>query len=194
MADPPVPPSTPPDEPPNGEPPNGEPPNGEPGTGESRDGEPQEFVLREPLGSVLARLAARLFDAALIVLVALASVPLPKAGQIAFLVAVPIIYETLMVARAGRTVGKMLLGLHVVRRSDGGPPDWGAALARGSPSGILAAPPTVALVVTVLGLLPMIGDVRLQRSLQDRLARTVVVQRQRPWGARSAARPSPGST
>ena len=135
----------------------------------------------EPLGLPLARMAARLFDAALMLLVVLAGVPLSRGGRIALLVVVPILYETIMVALAGRTAGKMLLGLHVVRRSDGGRPGWAPALARGAPSGILAAGPGVAVAVIVLALLPMVGDTRLHRSLQDHLARTVVVQRRRPW-------------
>ena len=149
--------------------------------------EPEEFVLQEPLGSLLARLAARLFDAALMLLAVLAGIPLPNGGRIAVLVAVPILYETVMVATAGRTVGKMIMGLHVVRRHDGARPEWLPALARGAPAGILAAGPQVAAIVMVLCILPMVGDTRLQRSLQDRIARTVVVQRRRPWGGRSAA-------
>ncbi len=176
MADPPLPSST----------PSGESPSEDPRTEEPRDGEPQEFVLQEPLGSVLSRLAARLFDAALMLLAVLASAPLPNGGQIAFLVAVPILYETIMVATAGRTAGKMIMGLHVVRRSDGGRPEWLPSLARGAPAGILAAGAVPAAVVVAVCILPMVGDVRLQRSLQDRIARTVVVQRQRLWGAGSA--------
>ena len=141
---------------------------------------------QEPLGSVLARLAARLFDAALMLLAVLAGIPLPDSGRIAILVVVPILYETIMVATVGRTVGKMIMGLHVVRRPDGGRPGWLPALARGSPAGILAAGPQVAAILMLLCLLPMVGDTRLQRSLQDRIARTVVVQRQRLWGARPA--------
>ena len=148
--------------------------------------EPGEFVLQEPLGSVLERLAARLFDAALMLLAVLASVPLPNGGRIAVLVAAPILYETVMVATRGRTAGKMIMGLHVVRRSDGARPEWLPALARSAPAGILAAGPQVAAIMMALCILPMIGDMRLQRSLQDRIARTVVVQRRRPWGARSA--------
>ena len=149
--------------------------------------ESREFVLQEPLGSLLARLAARLFDAALMLLAVLASVPLPDGGRFAVLVAVPILYDTIMVATAGRTIGKMIMGLHVVRRHDGARPEWLPALARGAPAGILAAGPQFAAMMMVLCILPMVGDTRLQRSLQDRIARTVVVQRQRPWGARSAA-------
>ena len=155
--------------------------------GETPAGESQPTGPQEPLGSVLARLAARLLDAALMLIAVLAGASLSNAGRIAVLVAVPILYETVMVATAGRTVGKMLLGLHVVRRHDGGRPGWLPALTRGTPAGILAAGPTVAAVLVVLSILPMVGDTRLQRSLQDRIARTVVVQRQRPWGARSAA-------
>ena len=92
-----------------------------------------------------------------------------------------------MVATAGRTAGKMVMGLHVVRRSDGRRPDWVPSLARAAPSGILAAGPQVAAILMALAILPMVGDTRLQRSLQDRIARTVVVQRQRPWGARAKA-------
>ena len=149
--------------------------------------DPREFVLQEPLGSILARLAARLFDAALMLLAVLAGIPLPNSGRIALLVAVSILYETVMVATVGRTVGKSIMGLHVVRRSDGGRPQWLPALARGSPAGILAAGPQLAAILMLLCLLPMVGDTRLQRSLQDRIARTVVVQRQRPWAGRSTA-------
>ena len=178
MADPPLPPpSTPPDEP----------LSGGSRAEEPRDGEQQEFVLQEPLGSVLSRLAARLFDAALMLLAVLAGIPLPNSGRIALLVVVPILYETVMVATAGRTAGKMVMGLHVVRRSDGRRPGWAPSLARAAPSGILAAGPQLAAILVALSILPMVGDTRLQRSLQDRIARTVVVQRQRPWGARSAA-------
>lgn len=159
--------------------------------GESPDHESRPAGPGEPLGSVLARLAARLLDAALMLLAVLAGVSLSNTGRIVVLVAVPILYETVMVATAGRTVGKMLLGLHVVRRPDGGRPGWLPALARGAPAGILAAGPTVAAVLAVLSILPMVGDRLLQRSLQDRIARTVVVQRRRPWDARSAARSDP---
>ena len=155
---------------------------------------PQEFVLQEPLGSVLARLAARLFDAALMLLAVLAGIPLPNSGRIAVLVVVPILYEAIMVATVGRTVGKMIMGLHVVRRADGGRPGWLPALARGSPAGILAAGPQVAAILMLLCLLPMVGDTRLQRSLQDRIARTVVVQRQRPWGSRSGSGSASGTS
>ena len=184
MVDPPFPSSTPHETPENGE------------QAEQAGSEPPEFLLREPLGSVLARLSARLLDAALMLLAVLAGASLSNAGRIALLVAVPILYETVMVATAGRTVGKMLLGLHVVRRSDGAKPGWLPALSRGTPSGILAAGPVLAAVLMVLSILPMVGDTRLQRSLQDRIAGTVVVQRRRPWGSDpphgpAPARPSP---
>ena len=149
--------------------------------------EPDETVPQEPLASVLARLSARLFDAALLMLAVLASVPLPDGGRFAVLVAVPILYEAVVVTTAGRTVGKMILGLHVVRRTDGGRPDWLPSLARGALAGILAAGPVLAAVVVALCIIPMVGDMRLHRSLQDRIARTVVVQRQRPWAARTTA-------
>ena len=161
-----------------------------PGNDRRPAGEPPEVGAREPLGSLPARLSARLFDAALMMLPVMASEPLPRGGRIAVLVVFPILYETAMVAVAGRTAGKMLLGLHVVRRHDGARPRWGPSLARAAPSGILAAGPVVAAILMVLSILPMVGDVRLHRSIQDRLARTVVVQRRRPWAARSA----PGRT
>ena len=151
--------------------------------GESQ--ESQEPLLQEPLASALARLAARLLDAAVMLVVVLASVPLARGGRLAALVVVPILYEAVMVATAGRSVGKMLLGLHVVRRSDGGRPAWLPSLARGAPAGILAAGPVLAAVIVVLCILPMVGDQRLHRSLQDRIARTVVVQRQHPWPLRA---------
>ncbi|MCE2524704.1 MAG: RDD family protein [Acidimicrobiia bacterium] len=165
-----------------------------PHTSDDTPAESQEFVLQEPLGSVLVRLAARLFDAALMLLAVLAGIPLPDSGRIAILVAVPILYETIMVAMCGRTVGKMVMGLHVVRRRDGGRPELLPSLARGAPAGILAAGPVFAAIVMLLCILPMVGDTRLQRSLQDRIARTVVVQRQRPWAARSTTEPARGAS
>ena len=160
-------------------------------------GESQEFQeppLQEPLASLLARLAARLLDAAVMLVVVLASVPLARGGRLAVLVVVPILYEAVMVATAGRSVGKMVVGLHVVRRADGGRLAWLPSLARGAPAGILAAGPVLAAVIVVLCILPMMGDQRLHRSLQDRIARTVVVQRQRPWGARPAAGSGQGAS
>ena len=161
---------------------------------DQRPDEPEEFILQEPLASTLARLSARLLDAALLLLAVLASVPLSDGVRLVVLVVVPIVYEAVMVTTAGRTVGKMILGLHVVRRADGGRLAWLPSLARATPAGILAAGPVLAAVVVVLCILPMIGDQRLHRSLQDRIARTVVVQRQRPWVTRPAAGSGQGAS
>lgn len=59
-------------------------------------------------------------------------------------VAVAVVYDTVAIARFGRTIGKWALGLAVVRRDDGGRVGWGAALRR-------------ALVPAAAGLVPWIG-------------------------------------
>jgi uncharacterized RDD family membrane protein YckC len=87
---------------------------------------------------------------------------------------VAFVYETLMIALIGRTVGKLALGTRVVRLIDGGRPGWAQAAMR-------------ALVPLSLGAIPQIGVLLgvlvyslalwhpLRQGLHDRAAGTLVV-------------------
>jgi uncharacterized RDD family membrane protein YckC len=59
-------------------------------------------------------------------------------------VGIAVVYETVAIGRFGRTVGKRVLGLEVVRRDDGGRVGWAAAARR-------------ALVPAAAGLVPWVG-------------------------------------
>lgn len=91
------------------------------------------------------------------------------------LTSVAFVYETLMIALAGRTVGKIALGTRVVRLVDGGRPGWSESAMR-------------ALVPLSLGAIPRIGVFLgvfvyslamwnpLRQGLHDRAAGTLVVR------------------
>ena len=85
------------------------------------------------------------------------------------------VYQTLMIALLGRTVGKLALGTRVVRLVDGGRPDWWEAAIR-------------ALLPLALGAIPRIGVFLgimvysialwnpLRQGLHDKAAGTLVVR------------------
>jgi uncharacterized RDD family membrane protein YckC len=91
------------------------------------------------------------------------------------LTSVAFVYETLMIVRVGRTVGKIALGTKVVRLVDGGRPDWSEAAMR-------------ALVPLSLGAIPRVGVFLgvfvyslamwnpLRQGLHDKAAGTLVVR------------------
>ena len=91
------------------------------------------------------------------------------------LTSVAFVYETLMIALTGRTVGKIALGTRVVRLVDGGRPGWSEAAMR-------------ALVPLSLGAIPRIGVFLgvfvyslamwnpLRQGLHDKAAGTLVVR------------------
>jgi len=91
------------------------------------------------------------------------------------LTSVAFVYETLMIALAGRTVGKIALGTRVVRLVDGGRPGWSEAAMR-------------ALVPLSLGSIPRVGVFLgvfvyslamwnpLRQGLHDKAAGTLVVR------------------
>jgi uncharacterized RDD family membrane protein YckC len=95
------------------------------------------------------------------------------------LTCVAFVYETLMIARVGRTVGKIALGTKVVRLVDGGRPDWSDAAMR-------------ALVPLSLGAIPRVGVFLgvfvyslamwnpLRQGLHDKAAGTLVVRNAAP--------------
>jgi uncharacterized RDD family membrane protein YckC len=88
---------------------------------------------------------------------------------------VAFVYETLMIALVGRTVGKIALGTRVVNLMDGGRPGWSEAAMR-------------ALVPLSLGAIPQVGVLLgvsvyslalwnpLRQGLHDKAAGTLVVR------------------
>ncbi len=103
---------------------------------------------------------------------------------VAILVGYPVAAETLW---RGRTIGKVALGLRVVR-DDGGPIRFRQALVRGLIGGIVEKP-GVLLVTVVVGVVSALVSTRGKR-LGDALAGTVVLQERVPVrGGRVAAMP-----
>ncbi|MEY2443842.1 MAG: hypothetical protein QOC57_2469 [Ilumatobacteraceae bacterium] len=85
------------------------------------------------------------------------------------------IYQTVMVALFGRTVGKMALGTRVVRLVDGGRPGWSEATMRALLPLALGAIPRVGVFLGVMVYsLAMWNPLR--QGLHDRAAGTLVVR------------------
>jgi uncharacterized RDD family membrane protein YckC len=91
------------------------------------------------------------------------------------LTSVAFVYETLMIALVGRTVGKIALGTRVVRQVDGGRPDWSEAAMRALVPLSLGAIPRIGLFLSVLVYsLAMWNPLR--QGLHDKAAGTLVVR------------------
>ena len=88
-------------------------------------------------------------------------------------------YEAAMVALKGGSLGKLILGLAVVREDTGEtPPGWEAGIMRWIPGLIGNVPvigPLVSLVVFVLSLFWLFNDDKRQ-TVYDRIAKTMVIQ------------------
>ena len=85
----------------------------------------------------------------------------------------------------GRTVGKMCLGLRVVR-DDGGPIGFRQAAVRGLASLMLEKPGLVFPFTTIAGLLTIATSTR-EKRIGDMMAGTVVLNERRPAGAAAPA-------
>jgi uncharacterized RDD family membrane protein YckC len=86
-----------------------------------------------------------------------------------------LVYETLMIALLGRTVGKLALGTRVVLLVDGGRPGWTQAAMRSLVPLSLGAIPRIGVFLTVMVYsLAMWNPLR--QGLHDRAAGTLVVR------------------
>lgn len=89
------------------------------------------------------------------------------------------LYEATMVALKGGSLGKLILGLAVVREENGEtPPGWEPALMRWIPSLVGLVPIIgllISLVVFVLSLVWLFNDPKRQ-TVYDRIAKTMVIQ------------------
>ena len=91
------------------------------------------------------------------------------------LVLFAVIYEGVMIARTGRTVGKRLVGVKVVRRDNGERPGWASSLARWAVPYLLLLVPVVGWVLSLVAYISLLWDPQRQ-GWHDRLASTLVVR------------------
>ncbi len=91
------------------------------------------------------------------------------------LTSVAFVYETVMIALLGRTVGKIALGTRVIRLADGGRPDWSVAVMRALVPLSLGAIPRVGLLLSVLVYSLALWN-PLRQGLHDKAAGTLVVR------------------
>jgi uncharacterized RDD family membrane protein YckC len=95
-------------------------------------------------------------------------------GLIVAVTAVAFVYETAMIAVWGRTVGKFATGTRVVRRADGGRPDWWAAVMRSLVPLTLGAIPQFGLFLGAMVYAQAFWN-PLRQGLHDKAAGTLVV-------------------
>jgi uncharacterized RDD family membrane protein YckC len=88
---------------------------------------------------------------------------------------VAFVYETVMIALLGRTVGKIAFGTRVVRALDGGRPGWTEATMRALVPLSLSAIPRVGVVLGVLVYSIALWN-PLRQGLHDKAAGTLVVR------------------
>lgn len=94
-------------------------------------------------------------------------------GRMLVTVVLIALYETIMVALRGQTVGKMALGIKVVREADGGLPGWGSAFLRYLIQQVGYFFCGIGLLVVWLS--PFFDNQRHQ-GWHDKVAKTLVVQ------------------
>ena len=87
---------------------------------------------------------------------------------------VGLVYETVMIALLGRTVGKLALGTRVVRSVDGGRPDWYEAAMRALVPLSLSAIPRVGVLLWAFVYSLAFWN-PLRQGLHDKAAGTLVV-------------------
>jgi uncharacterized RDD family membrane protein YckC len=148
--------------------------------------EPTSGDAGDTLASFTRRAIGLAVDSAVVALPIVVAAAVAAPGGVATIVlailvlahlAVSVVYQTVLVARYGRTLGHRLGGLIVVRRCDGGPVALAAA-------GRRAVLPAVALVVPGVGA-ALVAIVYLRalfhplgQGLHDAVAGTVVVRRE----------------
>jgi uncharacterized RDD family membrane protein YckC len=88
---------------------------------------------------------------------------------------VALVYETIMIALLGRTVGKLALGTRVVRLVDGGRPGWSESAMRALVPLSLSSIPRVGVFLGVLVYSLALWN-PLRQGLHDKAAGTLVVR------------------
>ena len=87
---------------------------------------------------------------------------------------ITLLYEVTMIALRGQTVGKMMVGIRVVRADDGDIPDWGKSIGRWLVLVLPGLIPVGGFLLTLLVYLSPTFDDRRQ-GWHDKAAATVVV-------------------
>jgi uncharacterized RDD family membrane protein YckC len=105
--------------------------------------------------------------------------------------AVSALYEVVLIRSWGQTIGKRVLGIKVVRSTDGALPDWTASVVRYvlPVVPVLIPVPGVFLLSLVIYLVAIVHPLR--QGWHDRAAGTIVVKADVP--ARPSPPPPPGS-
>lgn len=85
-------------------------------------------------------------------------------------------YSWLTLMLGGRSLGKAMLGIKVVRAADGGPPTQTQAIVRSTVFGLPHSLPCVGHVFVLVECLAANGDAARRRALHDRAADTVVLR------------------
>lgn len=86
-----------------------------------------------------------------------------------------LLYDPLLIAIRGQTVGKKAAGIRVVRADNGELPSWGQSFGRWAVPGLLLAIPGAGYVLAALCFASLTWD-RSRRGWHDRAAGTVVVK------------------
>ncbi|HAY67411.1 MAG: RDD family protein [Acidimicrobiaceae bacterium] len=133
------------------------------------------------------RIGARLIDTVIMVIIVIAILAAIfgsgigefNAGVLILGIAFSFAYEAAMVALKGGSLGKLILGLAVVREDSGlTPPGWEPAIMRWIPGlagNVPVIGPLISLVVFVLSLIWLFNDPKRQ-TVYDRIAKTQVIQ------------------
>lgn len=136
------------------------------------------------LASIGARFAARLIDGLVLAVPAFAviaaTVDLDDRGSLPLSTVLALslgagLYEVLLTAWRGQTVGKMALRIRVVRTDTGAPPTLGPAAIRYLLPAAVSAVPVIGPFLSLAVYLPALRDPRRQ-GFHDRAAATVVVR------------------
>ena len=86
-----------------------------------------------------------------------------------------LLYEPIMIALRGQTVGKMVTKIRVARADNGGLPGWGKSIGRWAIPGLLFFVPFVGWLLALLCYISLTWD-RSRQGWHDRAASTVVVK------------------
>ena len=125
-----------------------------------------QIIVALPVASVVVALGFRLSDTVTSRSLLLFNIALTSTA---------FIYETLMIALLGRTVGKLALGTRVVRLVDGGRPGWSESAMRALVPLSLGAIPRIGMFLSV-GVYSLALWNPLRQGLHDRAAGTLVVR------------------
>ena len=95
-------------------------------------------------------------------------------GGPAFITILLLLYEPTLIALKGQTLGKMAVGIMVVRAEDGEVPGWGKAIGRWILPGVLGVIPVAGGLLVLLVYLSLLWDDRRQ-GWHDKMGTTVVI-------------------